>query len=122
MNREERRKFARDNAIPISGLKKVGRRLPGVSIGTPESRFAGGMPLQEQVDEVVRQVQQQQFTPRQQGHVPVVAPIATPTEGWGVFCLRCTELSGTFMYPCLEDSEVWPPQVLVAYDPSPSEV
>lgn len=119
MNREERRKFARDNAIELKGLKKVGQRLPGVNIGTPESRFAGGVPLHEQVDEVVRQVQQQPVM--SQVHLPIIAPLTEPEGAWGVSCLACSYVAGEFIYPC----DKWPaqaPQVLTEYVPSPSEV
>ncbi len=108
----------------MSQMKRVGRRIPGVNIGSPESRFAGGVPLGDQVAEVVRQVeaQAQQITPRQQGHVPVVAPIHSPIQGWGTFCLRCTQEAGEFVTVCAVDDTDWPPVLLVAAEPSPSEV
>lgn len=121
MNREERRKAAREQGIPLDQLgKRVGRRLPGVNIGTPEARFAGGVPLSEQVEEVVRQVEAQREPTLDQVHLPAIAPLFTEGQ-WGVFCTGCSAVAREYVYPC----EKWlesPPQVLVAHDPSPSEV
>ncbi len=104
--------------IPITGVKRVGRRLPGVNIGSLESRYRGGVPLDEQIDSVVRQVDAQpaEPTPDLAGHIPAIGalsgPDGEPSGDWGVFCLRCTGDMQNYVYPCLVDPSDWPPPVL----------
>lgn len=120
MNREERRKTSKDIQVNLKNSKLVGRRIPGVTVGSPGAHQVLG----EQVSDVIRQVEAKAVepTPRQVGHVPVIAPCSTPIVGWATFCLRCTDTAGEFVTVCEVDDSDWPPVFLTAADLSPSEV
>lgn len=111
-----------DGGIPIvgpgsPGVVRVGRRLPGVHIGSPESR--AGIPMEAQVAEVIRQVETQDpplAGPEDlAGHVPTIA--AKRLAGvWGVFCMRCSAEAQEYIHPCRLDPTDWPPSEL--HEPS----
>ena len=105
------------DGIPITGpgtrTVRVGRRLPGVHIGSPESR--AGIPLAAQVAEVIRQVETQDPAiegPQDlAGHVPTIAAKRLPGV-WGVFCMRCSAEASDYIHPCRLDPTDWPPSEL----------
>lgn len=113
MNREERRKGVQIETGPGTGVRRVGRRLPGVHIGTPESR--AGIPLEAQVAEVIRQVETQdppiEGPQDLEGHVPQIGALELPSA-WGVFCMRCSAEAGQYVHPCRVDPHDWPPNIL----------
>lgn len=99
--------------IPLGSdpnLRRVGRRLPGVHIGSLESR--AHLPLEAQVAEVVRQVETQDPAiegPQDlEGHVPQIGAMALPGT-WGVFCMRCSAEASEYIHPCRVDPHDWPP-------------
>lgn len=109
--------------IPVTGpgapgVHRVGRRLPGVHIGSLESR--AGIPLEAQVAEVIRQVETQDppiAGPEDlAGHVPQIGAKALPGV-WGVFCMRCSHEAGDYVHPCKVDPTDWPPAEL--HEPMP---
>lgn len=107
--------------IPITGpgsnTRRVGRRLPGVHIGTPESRI--GIPMEAQVAEVIRQVETNNVPvdTDMTGHVPNIA--AKTMQGvWGVFCMRCSYEASEYIHPCRLDPTDWPPAELYEAPPT----
>lgn len=102
-------------AVPGAPVR-VGKRLPGVSIGQAKDMLLGKPMDEETVQKAVEASESNH--PDLAGHVPVVGalggPDGRPSGHWGVFCLRCTTDQGdAFVYPCKVDDSDWPPQVLV---------
>ena len=95
---------------------RVGKRLPGVSVG-----HAKDMLLGKEVPEAVVTLAagaSEMNHPDLTGHVPQIGALASPEGAWGVFCARCSTESGDYVYPCKIDPVDWPPQVLVTYAPA----
>lgn len=96
---------------PPGSPVRVGKRLPGVSIGQARSMLYG----QDVPDEVVQAAAEgsERNHPDLAGHVPTIGALAAPEGAWGVFCLRCSADEQQYIYPCKIDPEDWPPRVLV---------
>lgn len=102
---------------PLAGPNapiRVGKRLPGVSIGQAKDMLLG----KDVPEAVVERAQQAsaEAHPDMAGHVPTIAALSQPEGAWGAFCMRCSAEASDYIYPCKIDPSDWPPQVLIAYE------
>lgn len=96
---------------------RVGKRLPGVSIGQARDMLLGKDVPEEIVS--VAAAASEMAHPDLTGHVPQIGALMSPEGAWGVFCARCSVEHSDYVYPCKIDPADWPPQVLVAFQQAP---